>query len=58
MFTKLSMAFVSYRKWREVQLDSRVEMVRKFVNSILADKEKLKPIIAAELGKSYQNIDE
>lgn len=28
LFTKLSMAFVSYRKWREVKLDQRVDLVK------------------------------
>lgn len=35
-----------------------MKLVKTFVESVIADKEVLKPRIAAEIGKSYRNIDE
>jgi len=54
----LSTAFVSYRKWNEVKLNDRIDLVSKFVQSIINDKNMLKPIIAAEIGKSFADIEE
>lgn len=49
---------IAFRQWKAVTLDNRIELVKKFVCSVLSDKEILKPQIAGEIGKSYKNIDE
>ncbi len=46
LITKLSMAAVSFRKWKDVPLNNRVDLVKKFVNHIISDKEILKPLIS------------
>lgn len=52
------MAAVSFRKWKEVPLNDRVDLVKKFVDKIISEKEILKPLISQSIGKSYNNIDE
>lgn len=52
------MAAVSFRKWKEVPLNDRVDLVKKFVDKIISEKEILKPLISQSIGKSYKNIDE
>jgi hypothetical protein len=36
LFTKLSMAAVSFRKWKEVPLNDRVNLVKAFVDKIIS----------------------
>ena len=40
------MAAVSFRKWKDVPLNNRIEMVKKFVSSIIKEKDILKPLIS------------
>ena len=48
---------MSQRKWKDTPLEQRIQQVRDMVEGVISDKEKLKPVIAAEIGKSYQDID-
>ena len=58
IFTRITTATSPYNKWKKVPLDNRINLVKQFIKSLVQDKQKLKPIIAAEIGKSYQNINE
>ncbi len=58
IFTRITTATSAYNKWKKVPLDNRINLVKQFIKSLVQDKQKLKPIIAAEIGKSYQNINE
>ena len=57
IYTQVTNASISQRKWNETPVELRIEQVRQMVDGVIADKEKLKPIIAAETGKSYWDID-
>lgn len=47
-----------FRQWRKVPRLERKAKVELFVDSVIQDKEILKPLIAGFVGKSFRNIDE
>lgn len=57
IFSKVTSTAQAYKCWREYKLERRIELVTALVNSVIKDRDQLKPIIAAEIGKSFRDID-
>ena len=57
IYTKITSTTLAYRKWRHIDLEKRVEYVKLFIEGVISDRDVLKHRIAAEIGKSYNDID-
>jgi acyl-CoA reductase-like NAD-dependent aldehyde dehydrogenase len=54
---KMKLVTHAHNQWRNTPLETRAELVTRFVDAILKDKDIMKHHISSELGKSYNNID-
>jgi acyl-CoA reductase-like NAD-dependent aldehyde dehydrogenase len=57
LFERVTECSRDFRRWRRVSVGERKELVSKFVDTIIKDKEYLKPIISDFTGKSFKNIE-